>query len=345
MNKIYANLKFTILTSTINSKEFNARWNDDKFYLFKKAKTVLKNNTIRTLIRKMIEKKVFKLGGHSAVTRSLLDGLSKINNISFNYNPKSVNELNEILVVLSGVDALKQGIYFKEKGFVKFLIAGPNIVVRSNDYASVLGNENVDLCLVPSEWVKDFYIEDLPSLKEKIEIWYAGVDEEFWNPNIFKSKVKDRVLIYIKNYEKDLISEIEKILKKSNFKYQKIIYGYYDKKQYRNLLSKSLFIIFISKSESQGIALAEAWAMNVPTLVWNPGQNIIGGKPIFTSSSPYITSQTGLVFRNIEEFEQIIQNILLKLNEFSPRDWVLKNMTDKKSAELFISIIKQYLNK
>ena len=52
--------------------------------------------------------------------------------------------------------------------------------------------------------------------------------------------------------------------------------------------------VFISRSESQGLALAEAWAMDVPTLVWQgpPGD----GGSLFNLSdpSPYLTSHTGV---------------------------------------------------
>jgi len=49
----------------------------------------------------------FPYRGHFAVTRSLVEGLRKIG-ASANYNPTRVSEIGEAVIVLGGIDTLKQ---------------------------------------------------------------------------------------------------------------------------------------------------------------------------------------------------------------------------------------------
>src|ERR1035437_6354974 len=44
--------------------------------------------------------------GHSAVTRSLVQGLAKLN-VAHTYNPQNLNDLSQTVIVLSGVRALR----------------------------------------------------------------------------------------------------------------------------------------------------------------------------------------------------------------------------------------------
>ena len=71
-------------------------------------------------------------GGHYGVTRSFVEGL-KSNKIPHNYNPKKLDQMSQIVVVLAGVKTLLQAIELKKCGYIKKLIAGPNIVVFSSD--------------------------------------------------------------------------------------------------------------------------------------------------------------------------------------------------------------------
>ena len=52
--------------------------------------------------------------------------------------------------------------------------------------------------------------------------------------------------------------------------------------------------VFMSRSESQGLALAEAWAMDVPTLVWQSPPGEPGSVFSLSDPAPYLTSDTGV---------------------------------------------------
>lgn len=172
-------------------------------------------------------------------------------------------------------------------------------------------------------------------------VWPAGVDEHYWHPPSKKPTNRNAVL-YFKNAEAKLYESAERILKKYNWNPIKIIYGKYLPEEFKKALSSSQFMVFFSSGESQGIALAESWAMDVPTLVWNPKTLIIKGERIYNySSAPYLTGLTGMMWEKIEDFESIIAVMDNKLKTFMPRSWILSNMTDTKSAGILLNAINK----
>ncbi len=276
--------------------------------------------------------------GHHGVTRSLVEGLSKIG-ADFNYNHRKQKDVGAVVVVLSGIDALQQAIGFKQTGKIQKLLAGPNLMVRAMEYNNILSSPEIDICIVPSDWVRIAYEADAPDLAGRIRCWYAGIDERFWRPD--SSREKDRqVLIYWKTETKDFYKGVKKLLKGYGWLPVKLEYGRHSRDEFRETLSGSVFAVFISRSESQGIALAEAWAMDVPTLVWNPKELAAHGRVYSTvSACPYLTDLTGLDWVSLEEFDKVLGEIEIKLNAFKPREWVLANMTDEVSSQLLLRVI------
>lgn len=98
-------------------------------------------------------------GGHYAVTRSLIEGLKKTD-ACFNYDPRNVAEVGDVVLVLSDTNALRQAIQFKRDGRIKKLLAGPNLVVWACDDGYVLASPEIDICIVPSNFPRVAYIED-----------------------------------------------------------------------------------------------------------------------------------------------------------------------------------------
>lgn len=281
-------------------------------------------------------------GGHPAVTRSLVEGFKKCK-IKFNYNPKKISDLYENVIVLSGVKTLKQVLFFKKRGYIKKIFAGPNIVTFAKDENYLLGSPGIDLIIVPSAWVKSIYQKDIPFIKKKIFIWPSGVDVSYWSPD---KKIKNQVLIYnkIDSSSYNLNSYVS-FLKKLSLNYKILLVNKtnrYSSKKFRELLQSSIMMIGLSKSESQGICWAEAWAMNVPTLIQFKSSNLIDARNIAISSAPYLCSDTGLFFKNIKDFKKKVKLILKNPQKFSPRDWVLKNMTDEVVAKKILK--KIFLN-
>ena len=272
-------------------------------------------------------------GGHNAVTSSLVNGLMKLS-YSFLLNPKFSKQFSRHVHVLSSTIALDLAINLKKKGKINKLTAGPNLVFLPDDYNSIICSDEIDKILVPSEWVRDAYVYYIPKLKDKIICWYAGVDTEFWQAN--HNNAKNKCILYTKNITNEFNQKIKTLIKKYDWNVDEIMYGNYDLHTWKSKLDSASLAVFLSSSESQGIALAEAWSMNVPTFVWNPKPMELNGRffPSVTSA-PYLTPETGISWKTENEFQDALNGFMEK-NEFQPRKWILENMTQEISTKLFI---------
>lgn len=274
-------------------------------------------------------------GGHVAVTRSLIHGLRTLG-CAFNYNPALQASIKSHCVVLSNAEALSQAIQLKRSGRIDYIFAGPNIVTLPNEAEGVVAATEVDACIVPSNWVRDLYVACCPGLKGRIIVWAAGVDAECWRP-ISKQQSGTRsvnILIYVKGSGNGMLPAVIKLLERARISARTIEYGVYSTNDYRNSLNWADLMIVLGGTESQGIAMAEAWSMNVPTLVkremtWYA----LDGRGFPASASPYLSVQTGAFFSGEEELFLLINMWMSGETIFSPRSWILKNMTDEICAK------------
>lgn len=280
-----------------------------------------------------------KYAGHEAVTRSLLHGLEKIK-ARYNYNPAKDSEVFENVIHLSGVNELSKTLALKKKGKIKLLLVGPNIVDHVLDHNAIVADPLIDYFVVPSLWVKDLVLKDCPALVNRILVWAAGVDTLYWNPH--KNKYdSSKVLVYQKTETADFTKKVLTLVSSMGFRPVLIEYGRYSEKDFRKELSDAFFSVFISRSESQGIALAEAWSMNVPTLVFNPGNFIYMGKQENgVSACPYLTEQAGADWKTMDELKKCIEYLVQHRATYKPRKYVLENFSDERSAIHLLSQIE-----
>jgi hypothetical protein len=294
----------------------------------------------RNILYSFIGKKVQKYRGHHAVTRSLIEGLEK-NNKKFFYNPISFNQITDTVVVLSGPHTLEQCIEFKKKGIIKKIFAGPNIVIFSSDKNNLIAAKEVDCVITPSEIINQLYLEDNPSLKNRIVSWPAGVNTEFWKPKF--ANRREKILIYEKQIKGPVgpVQPYASYIISKGYDVHIIQYGNYDYTEYLHHLQESILMVGFVTDESQGIAWAEAWSCDVPILVWNNHTNIYNGRTYHCTPAPYLTKENGLFFDDFDDF-------VLKFNEweqgkyqFSPRKWCKDNMSDEACAKKLINIIEK----
>lgn len=290
-------------------------------------------------IKNSINKMLGKQRGPAGVLRSLTQGLRE-NSIDFKVNPL-LSEIpnNSTVHVLSSFEALELGIRLKKEQKVSKLIAGPNITVLPTDRNKILLSSQIDVVLQPSDWTKDLYVFLCPELKDKIKVWAAGV-EDFKIENKFLDK--DTVLVYKKNCPTALYNYVVKTLETQGFKVKTLQYGNFQRNEYFQLLDTCKFMVYITESESQGLALHEAWMQNVPTLVWNQGFYKINESQNFKTdkvSAPYLTDQNGHFFSSQEDFNEKLEIFTKKITDFNPREDSLNKFTDSKSALAYMAQI------
>ena len=281
----------------------------------------------------------YRYRGHFAVTRSLIEGLEEAN-VKFNYNPFFLKDLSSTVLVLANVRALKQAIQLKRKGIIKKLYAGPNIVIYANDYDGIIASKEIDLVITPSEPIVALYSLDRPNLKQKIVKWPAGVDHIYWSPDKILQN-KKQILIYEKQAKGPVgpILPYLSFLVSLGFTVKIIKYGEYHHGDYLNLLRQSILMVGFVTDESQGIAWAEAWSVDVPTFIWESNTTICRGREYSSLTAPYLNSQNGIYFKDLEDFKKKFTLWINGQFKFSPRNWLLENMTDEICAKKLMSLI------
>ena len=275
--------------------------------------------------------------GHPAVTRSLVEGLIKIG-ASANYNPKSYSQIGETVLVLSGISALKQAILLKRKGYIKKLLAGPNMVEMPSDFDSLAASPELDLYVINCEWTKKMYEDDCPSLIGRTVIWPAGVDAEYWRP--VTNRKRDTILIYEKQRKGPVgpIGPYKKWMEQQGYRVEVIKCGEYTLPVFLKALQCAQLMIGFVIDESQGLAWAEAWSVDVPTLIWRNTSSKIRGREIETSTAPYLTNENGLFFNDFEDFKKVFLQWEIMKDSFHPRQWVIKYMSDEACAKLLCQL-------
>jgi len=279
--------------------------------------------------------------GHPAVTRSLLHGLRALR-IAHNYNPNMESGIGAHCVVLSNVDALRQAIILKREGRIKRLLVGPNLFTLPTEMGGLLASTEVDLCLVPSDWVRELYQSCMPALLGRVAVWAAGVDVDQWNvlPKLV-NYLHPKVLLYVKSGMSD--AEVEALsyqMKCQGADVVRLVYGTYNASQFRQVLASVDLCVFISASESQGIALQEAWACDKPTWVFDPRRWMDpSGGWHRASSAPYLTPDCGHAFYDLAGLESLSNRWKNGELRYCPRAWVSRHMTDAVCAERLFRLL------
>jgi hypothetical protein len=277
--------------------------------------------------------------GHYAVVRSVVEGLRAVG-ADFNFNPASVAESGRVIYAPAN-EALRQAADLKRRGAIAALIAGPTNAFLPHECDNILLTPEIDVLIVASEWVRELYALIAPAISHKVRVCQAGVDTDYWKPD--ERTRSRRAVVYWKDGPDTLSEEAERVLKATGLATVRVQYGAYDVSTYKELLSDAPLAVFLSTFETQGLALAEAWAMDVPTLVWNPqaptewrGQAFVAG-----SSCPLLTPMTGRTWKMLGELETAARDVLANPTQFDPRAWVLANMTDAICASALYRIVEE----
>ena len=230
--------------------------------------------------------------GHYALVRSVVEGLRAIK-ADFNFNPVSVGELARVVYAPAN-EALLQAAALKRRGAIEYLVAGPVNALFADECNGILQMPEIDLVVIPSEWTRNFY-RDVPALAAKSRVCPCGVDTSYWQP---ADRGRDRAaVVYWKSGDERFCESVEAIVRQCGLEPRRVRsrhgeHRIFTPADYRALLDRAVIGVFLSTFETQGIALAEAWSMNVPTLVWDPKGEAewLGRRFTSASSAPYLTA-------------------------------------------------------
>ena len=304
--------------------------------------------------------------GHITGPRKLASNLCRgLDLIGADYKENEIGEMNGCL------DGYGRWVSFehREVNLPRNTLMGPNIIQTPvND---LLMWDEHDNFVVPSEWVRDMYHtgfetfdvwswspywrrthSDEPGARFKIPettnifVWPVGIDTEKFSSSsgIIKTNQQQRCLIYFKNREESQLQHLlDHVVRPRKFEPIVLRYGQYTEDEFIAACSLCSFAVVLSNTETQGIAYQEMMSMGLPCYildhtVWKlpvPWMEQYAGFPRATSAPYFDESRCGILCKNPSRFEEFLDN----LDNYSPRDYVLENLTLEKSATKYMDII------
>jgi hypothetical protein len=279
-----------------------------------------------------------RVRGPASVVASMQRGLAQI---SYPFTMNRQAKPGEIVHVVSNIEALRFAINAKRSGKIKGLIAGPNLVVLPTDHDKIAESPEIDAFLVPSVWVRDMYVRLSPALMNKMHIWPAGVAM----PEQYKqiSPSPKNCLLFRKTAPDHIYQHVLETLSQNHIEVKELHYGNFSQKKYFSSLETADFMIYLQEIESQGLALQEAWARNIPSLVWNKGTFTFkeGVKVEGNLAAPLLTPEAGILFGGTDDFREKLDQFLHRFGRFNPRGYCERELSDKASAAKYVKILGQ----
>ena len=287
--------------------------------------------------------KVSPFPGHYGLVRSVVEGLRAIG-ADFNFNPRRLGDLARVVYAPENA-ALRQAAELKRRGTIDYLVAGPVNALFADESDGILSLPEIDRLIVACDWARDFY-RDAPRLLEKSVSCPCGVDPEYWKPT--GRRRTNVAAVYWKSGDEAFCEQVELIVRTCGLEPRRVRSGHgehalFTPDDFRRILDEAVIGVFLSTFETQGLALVEAWSMDVPTIVWDPRgmAEWRGHRFQSPSSAPYLTPATGRTWQTLDELEPALRGALADRSAFRPREWVLGHMTDAIRAKALLEIITQ----
>jgi glycosyltransferase involved in cell wall biosynthesis len=286
-----------------------------------------------------------KTTGPKKVVLNLIKGLDKIG------YPYVINQRLDScsrLWIHDDTSALKE-LGRLPKG-VKVLV-GPNLYVFPRHVPKDVIINNA-VYIHPSKWVAEAW-KFFEYTKTELDFWSVGIDTDEFAPD--SDGERGRVLIYFKDRFPEELIFCEDMLNSLGIHYSIIRYGAYDEYKYKKELQTSRYVIWIGTSESQGIAFQECLAMGVPILVWdvkNFGHSLYAIQTdyylpeecnyIKCTSAPYFDKTCGIIILEKEKLKNSIVYMESNFSIFTPREFILENLSLEKCARDFIYLYEKH---
>jgi len=278
---------------------------------------------------------------HAKIHRNMSRGFEKLNiDVSYKSNP-SDHDIESSDVVYSACRPFPIQKYPNTK-----FVFGPNFSIFP-DSKSQFDNINKNAVYVqPSDWAKQVWL-DLGYKSLPLYTYPVGVDTDLFSPTK-PIEERDKMFIY---YKYRLPSELQQL--KDLFPEAKVFtYGSYSETEYLDYLRDAKFGIWLSAHESEGFALLEALSCDVPLLVWSATKmsQAFGYSDLFekvttpATTVPYWNACCGEVFTDGQDLLSSKERFLSNLLNYTPRKYILENLTLEKTTENFISMCEMIPN-
>lgn len=224
----------------------------------------------------------------------------------------------------------------------KKFIFGPHFSVFPDKKYKRLRNPHHNAVYIqPSQWAVDFWVSQGGSGPVPNRVLPFPVETDRFTP---AERGGDDVFVYYKSRCEKELSLICSELDRRDVRYK--VFGYkkrYEEADYLKCLQRSKYGIVLDAHESQGFAIEEALSCNVPLLVWSAqrmNQEIgYNYPPIPCTTVPYWDGRCGEVFHDAHELESKFEEFLGKLEQYSPREYILEGLSAEACAGRFSELL------
>lgn len=298
----------------------------------------------RKIIRRIVRGKP-RPGGHMMVFLNLVKGLDRIG------QPYRVNDFrharrhpDELACIVGKPDVLF------DREWENPVLFGASIFSHPIHHPDLLERYPIRKVVVPGEWMRKMFE---PYYGDSVVAWPVGIDTEEWAPS-GEPKTVD-ILLYDKiRWDRDvyvpaLLQPVRDELARRGLTYTELRYGSYEPTDLADALRRCRAAVFLCESETQGIAYQQILSSGVPVLAWDEGGDwrdpeLYPDRVQFgpVSSVPYWDERCGLTFKDAPEFGPELDAFWedLETGSFSPRDYILENLTLEKSAQHYVDIAR-----
>jgi hypothetical protein len=228
------------------------------------------------------------------------------------------------------------------------IVAGVALMTHPSEWPTLCTDYPVVRYLQHSQWAADVY---RPYFADRVALWSVGIDTNTWAP-VNQEKTCD-FLIYDKiRWEHEttgavLLERVRDELARRSLTWTDLRYGSYDQREFKARLNTCRAMVFLCEHESQGLAYQECLSSGVPVLAWDQGHcldpnRFQWGQPdIPATSVPFFDERCGLRFNGADDFAARLDEFLepLRSNAFSPRAFVLDNLTLEKCSAAYVEIL------
>ena len=160
-------------------------------------------------------------------------------------------------------------------------------------------------------------------------------------------------VIYFKHVDKNILDNVIRCLG-DDF----LIFDYhqgYEEDSFNDAISKAPYCIWVGRHESQGFAFQETLSTNTPIFVIDvkslrdeiiPNQhtaweNFLPGHPLKATAASYFNEDCGMI-SYLDKWEKDFNLFLDKIDSYTPREFIINNLSPKSCADLWYNTLIQH---